>query len=312
MNRSRCRFAVTGGAGFIGSRLVAQLLLAGHECLVLDNLSVGLPAPEPRDHLTFVQRDICDVGAFAGDIANFAPDCVIHLAAIHHIPSCEKNAPEAFRVNIVGTQSVIEAVERAAVKRFILASSGAVYDWVDGPLSEDSSPLRSTDVYSLSKYTNEQQLALALDHGKFAAAIVARIFNTIGSNDPNGHVIPDIARQLKSGAKETVIALGNTTMRRDYVHVDDTAAGLFAMAVRPLEDGKHVFNIGTGVEHSVKDLVEEIASIQNTRCIIQFDPARVRKVDRLSLLANPSRAKAALGWQPKVPFAEAVRRAIQS
>jgi UDP-glucose 4-epimerase len=300
---------ITGGAGFIGTPLVQFLLEAGSRCCVVDNLSVGLPAPSSHPLLRFEQLDICERPRLEQIVNEFSPDVIVHLAAIHHIPTCDKNAPEAFRVNIVGTQVVLDAAEKARVGRIVAASSGAVYDWHEGPLKVDETPLRPCDTYSLSKFTNEQQIRLWVQKtGK--TAMVARIFNTIGAHDPNAHLIPDIIKQLSCGLASPRIQLGNIHTRRDYIYVDDTANCLRVMAMRDVEAGFYVYNVGTGSEADVKTLTSMIAAIRGMQCTIEVDPARVRKVDRAGQLADISATRDALGWSPKYSLEEALQRTV--
>jgi nucleoside-diphosphate-sugar epimerase len=217
------RFLVTGGADFIGYRVVDTLLTidASAEVAVLDNLSVGMPMPIRRARLATYEGDIRDRERVERVIVEFHPDTIIHLAAVHHIPTCERQRAYSLDVNLVGTETVLEAAEAKGVGRFVLASSGAIYDWRDGALDETDTPLRPSDNYSLAKRTNEFQLAFWSDRtGGFAR--IARIFNTIGHDDPNAHLVPDIIAQIPPGQKSVEISLGNLSPRRDYIHADDS------------------------------------------------------------------------------------------
>ena len=302
---------ITGGAGFIGSRLTVRLLSRGHACLVLDNLSVGLPPPAAHPHLRFQRLDICDRSALRQAVAEFAPAIVVHLAAIHHIPTCERNPSEALRVNVVGFEAVLDVLDPGVCRHVVLASSGAVYDWQPGPLREQGSRLQARDVYSLCKLTNEQQLRLWVQRTGRAGTI-ARIFNTIGPGDPNAHLIPDILRQLDGPDGHAVVRLGNLKPKRDYICVEDTAACLACMVGAAGTAGLQMFNVGTGTEHDVAALVHQIAAIRKLQCAIEVDPARVRKVDRPSQLADIGRTARALHWKPEYSFPEAVRLAVQA
>lgn len=301
---------ITGGAGFIGSRLTEQLLEAGTECLVIDNLSVGLPEPASRDALRFERLDIRDGVALEKAGRDFRPDVIVHLAAIHHIPTCEKDPQEAYRVNVLGFQAVLDAATASECGRIVLASSGAVYDWRDEALKENDTPLKPHDVYSLSKFIDEHQLRLWTERTG-GAGTVARIFNTIGKNDPNAHLIPDILRQMQTGRNKAEIRLGNIHTRRDYIYVEDTAAGLLSMTLSPVSAGVEIFNLGTGVESDVEKLVQVIAGIKGIECTIVIDPARVRKVDRQSQKADITQARIKLHWKPKRDFQEAIRLAVE-
>jgi UDP-glucose 4-epimerase len=231
------------------------------------------------------------------------------LAAIHHIPTCEQNASEALRVNIVGFQIVLDAAAKVGCQRMILASSGAIYDWQEGPLNEDRTPVKPRDIYSLSKATNEKQLEFWTAKTG-ATAIVARIFNTIGENDPNRHLIPDILRQVDSNGRHPLIRLGNLYTRRDYIYVEDTAACLASMVEADDLKGLEFFNVGTGREYDVRSIVEHIARIRGCSLELQADPTLARKMDRHSQLADITKAVSRLNWRPLYSLEEALKRTV--
>lgn len=300
------RLLITGSEGFIGSRLVAQLLAQGHTVIGIDNLSLGQAAPAGRRGYVFRKLDIRDEEGVASVFGEFRPEEVVHLAAIHHIPTCESNPPEAFAVNVVGTQVILDAARRFHCQRVVLASSGAVYDWSDGPLAPDRSPVHPRDIYSVSKVTNEHQVAVwQVKTG--GIVVVARLFNVIGPNDRNAHLIPDILRQLLMGGDARVVRLGNTTPRRDYVYVEDVAEALACMVAADLESGKHVFNVGSGREHTVSEVAQRLAAILTVPCVIETDPRLARPVDRPSQLANIEDTALRLGWAPRHEFDQALR-----
>jgi len=297
-SRQPARFLVTGGAGFIGHRTVSALLAAdpAAEVAVLDNLSVGMPMPGCRDRLALFEADIRDRGRVDQVFTEFRPDSVIHLAAVHHIPTCERERAYSLDVNVVGTETVLQAAEAQGITRVILASSGAVFDWCDGPLSEDDTPLKPRDNYSVAKLTNEHQLAFWVERtGGFART--ARIFNTIGHDDPNGHLVPDIISQIPRGQMTAVISLGNLNPRRDYIHADDTARALCAIARETGPQGIDVFNVASGLDASVADLVSLLGQIMGVSIEVREDAARKRRVDRPSQLAATGKIERRLGFK---------------
>lgn len=301
---------VTGAAGFIGSRTVAMLGRTGHRVIAVDDLSVGLPLPTATAWLNPIEADIRDRDAMRALFLAHRPAALLHLAAVHHIPTCERRPELAMDVNIMGTQSLLDAAEAAGTRAVVFASSGAVYDWADGPLREDTAALRPRDVYSITKLSNEYQLTVWA--GRTGAQVrIARLFNTIGSNDPNGHLIPDILAQIGSGQANATVRLGNTAPKRDYIYVEDVASALVAI-LGGVDDGEAVeaFNVCSGRELSVAELVELIGDIVGVHVQIETDPARIRKVDRLQQLGDPARMTDRFGWQAAWTTRDALERII--
>jgi len=302
------RVLVTGGAGMIGRRVLTQLHELGVEAAVLDNLSGGLPMPETA--ALAVCGDIRDSSALDKLIRNFRPVAILHLAAVHHIPTCEAQRAYCLDVNVTGTENVLCAAENNGIGRVAVASSGAVYAWENNELSEDHSPLWPCDNYALAKTCNESQLRFWTQRtGGIGRA--ARIFNTIAHDDPNAHLIPDIAAQLRNDTGTAILRLGNLTSKRDYLHADDTASGLIAL----LRDNRQTiaydsFNICSGIERSVEELVRGIAALLGREIRIESDPSRQRKIDRPSQLGNPEKARLQLGWTARMAFDEALSATI--
>jgi UDP-glucose 4-epimerase len=301
------RLLVTGGAGMLGRRATRQWRAAGGEVAVLDDLSSGLPMPE--EATLAVRGDLRDDDTLASLLNDFRPAAILHLAAVHHIPTCETRRADCLDVNVVGTERLLAAAERADIRRVVIASSGAVYAWQESPLSELDSPVAPCDNYALSKYCNEQQLKFWSGRGEHIGR-VARIFNAIGHDDPNGHLIPEVLAQLR-GSADGRVRLGNLSPRRDYLHADDIARGLIAM----VNDPRHhvpfdTLNLCSGVEHSVEQLVLQLGRILGQPVDVEVDPARQRRVDRPSQLGNPARTLEVLGWQPRLRFDEALRRVV--
>lgn len=296
--RSPARVLVTGGAGFIGHRTVTELLAtdASTEVAIIDNLSVGMPMPDARRRLSTYAIDIRDKAGVVRVIEEFRPDTIIHLAAIHHIPTCERERGYSLDVNVVGTERLLEVSESKGVARFVLASSGAVYDWAEGSLAELSTPLRPRDNYSLAKFANESQLAYWADRtGGFAR--IARIFNTIGHDDPNAHLVPDIISQISPGAKEAEVLLGNQSPRRDYIHADDTARAIAAIAREEAPSGIDVYNVASGNEASVGELVALLGRVMGVAIRVREDATRKRRVDRPSQLGSTERIEKRVGFK---------------
>lgn len=308
MNSNTQRVLVTGGAGMIGRRVTQLLTLHGCDVAVFDNLSSGFSMPDKAARA--IVGDIRNVDLLSQACRSFRPNAIIHLAAVHHIPTCEHQRAYSLDVNITGTENVLHAATQANVKKVILASSGAVYAWEDHPLEEDLTPLWACDNYATAKLSNESQLRFWTERTGNTGRI-ARIFNALASDDANAHLLPDIITQLNSNTSPCTIQLGNLAPRRDYIHADDIAAGLVAILGDPREHiGFDVFNICSGVEHSVGKVVETISEVLGFSISIELDLTRTRRVDRPSQLGSTKKAKDILRWQVRTPFTDAIRNSI--
>lgn len=285
---------VTGGAGFVGNCLVRTLL----ECcdsariVVLDNFFNGKREYLPQsDRLQIEECDIRNAAEVNRVVADARPEIVFHLAAIHYIPYCNAHPAETLEVNVVGTQNLLDACRKFAPQKMVIASTAAVYPIRDEANQEDST-LGPTDIYGLSKLTNEGQLLLYSQQVSTHCG-AARLFNVIGPRETNPHVLPEIVRQVLDG--ESIIELGNVKPKRDYVYVTDIAQALIAIAA-----GNHqafrVLNVGTGTEYSVEELVATLARLSGKKIEIRVAPDRVRKAERMHLLCDPTRAQQELSW----------------
>jgi UDP-glucose 4-epimerase len=304
------RAFVTGGAGFVGSALVRELLAGGWEVVAYDRLAPGkiefLPA---HPALRLVVGDILDQPTLADSIADAIPDVVFHLAAIHYIPYCKAHPAETLRVNVEGTQAVLDACRRVEVPKLLFCSTAAVYPPEAEALGEDLAP-GPLDVYGYSKLFGESLVDL-YHRQTGAACLIARLFNVYGPRETSPHLIPEIVDQLLAGARE--LQLGNLTSKRDYVHVEDVARALGGLARLPIAPQASPLrvNVGTGKERSAREIVELLGEIGGTTTAITQDPARVRPSDRPHLRADVSRLRELLGWAPDTDLRAGLRDLLQ-
>jgi len=298
------RVLIIGGAGFIGSHLVRLCLERKCQVWVYDDFSTGRKEFLPNDSaLHVVEGDILNTKCLSNTIGESNTDTLYHLAAIHHIPTCEKRPERALRVNIEGTQSVLSACAQDLVPRIIFTSTGALYDPAStGPLVE-TSPVEPQDVYALSKLAGEQLVQYHVSR-RGGQGIVARLFNTVGRRETNPHVVPAIMAQLAAGSR--LIKLGNLHTRRDYVHVEDVADALFILGSMSVEQSLDIFNIGSGQEYSVAELVDLCSRVIGEPIKITTAAERRRKVDRPSQLADLAKIQQATGWKPKRKLEQAL------
>ncbi|HPA20675.1 MAG TPA: NAD-dependent epimerase/dehydratase family protein [Verrucomicrobiae bacterium] len=295
---------VIGGAGFVGSHLVERLAERGATVHVLDDLATGRREyVSACSGVTFGRCDIVDRTDLAEAVVRWRPVAVVHLAAIHHIPTCENEPHLALRTNIEGTQNVADACRAAGVRRLVFASSGAVYDILEGPLAETMS-VRPRDIYGICKAAGEQLMTYAHRAGLPEVAVV-RLFNTVGTRETNRHLIPDVVAQLVAGKRR--IAMGNTSPRRDFVHVEDVADAFATLAEAPLPSSFGVYNVGSGTEYSAADVVRLLGETIGEAVEIDERPELKRRVDRHCQLADIAKIQALVPGYPRRSLAQALR-----
>ncbi len=183
----------------------------------------------------------------------------------------------------------------------------AVYPINDNANSEDD-PYESIDIYGLSKIVNEMQLKMFSSKVTTQCAAV-RLSNVYGPNETNPHVIPEILSQIKQGSD--TIALGNVKPKRDYIYVQDVAEALIALAQRNRHSYR-VYNVGYGQEYSVNKVLAYLSDITGRRLTASVAAERVRKTDRMHLLADVQRIRTEIGWSPRVSLLQGLHELWES
>ncbi|MDO8496762.1 MAG: NAD-dependent epimerase/dehydratase family protein [bacterium] len=293
------RLLVTGGAGFIGSNLVDELIKLGHKVLIIDNLSTGKKKfinPKAK----FYKKDIRDYKSIKPLFKGV--DCVFHLAAQPRIQPSIINPAESFANNVLGTFNVLLAARDCKVKKFVYSASSSAYgDQKSMPLKEEMTP-NPKNPYALFKYNGEEMCKLF--YGLYGLPTVClRYFNVYGErqSDKGAYctVIGIFLRQKKADQSLTIV--GNGNQRRDFTYVGDIArANILAMKSKKAVG--HLINIGSGQNHSVNEVAKMI------------DPKHVfippRPGEAKVTLADISKAKNILGWRPRVMLNNWLKRVI--
>jgi UDP-glucose 4-epimerase len=305
---SQTRILITGGAGFIGTAMRSEFARHGYDVYVLDNFSVGkrehLRLPESR----IAEGDIRDRAFLDATFAAIQPQHLLHLAAIHFIPYCNERPFEASDINIRGTMQVLDAARSVeGLKSVIFASTAAVYPIYDGALSEAHAP-GPVDIYGLSKLTGER-LCHEFHLSSGIPALVCRFFNAFGPYETNPHLIPAIHQQLvEKGPK---IKLGNLDTLRDFIHVSDMARAV-RMLFEKFDAGFDIFNLGSGIEYSGKEVVEAFERSIGQPVEIEQDPLRMRPSDRKHLRADITKLTRYIDWKPEVSFQAGIDELYQT
>lgn len=295
---------VTGGAGFIGSRVVRRLLAQEWEVVVLDDLSMGRDENLPPE-AELVVGDVLDAGLVQRLVQRV--DVVFHLAAVVSVrASVEKFVPDA-RVNLMGTLTLLEAAARARVGRFIFASSMAVYADSPAPIPiRESYDTRPISPYGIAKLAAEQYIHTLAPQFGFES-VVLRYFNTYGSGQrftPYVGVITIFCRRLLAG--KAPVIFGDGEQRRDFVHVDDVADATLAALQAP---GGATFNVGTGRATSVNEIAALLISRINPAISPEYAPAVPGELR--NSIADISAAREGLGYEPQRSLAMHIDEVIE-
>ncbi|MBI4179196.1 SDR family oxidoreductase [bacterium] len=295
---------VVGGMGFIGSHLTERLLAEGVDVTVLDNLSTGrrsnLEHLEPHPRLKFFEVDVASSEPLEPLFEG--ADWVFHLAGLADlIPSIEKPF-DYFTHNVTGTVRVLEAARNQGVSRLVYAASSSSYGLPDIFPTPETAPLRPEHPYAFSKYLGEQAV---LHWGRVyhLGVVSLRLFNVFGprarTTGAYGAVFGVFLAQKLRNHPLTIVGDGNQT--RDFIYVTDVAEA-FVSAARSGVQGE-VFNVGSGGTCSIRYLAQLIGGPR------VFVPKRPGEPD--CTFADISKIQNTLGWKPRVPFEEGVRRLLE-
>jgi len=314
---------VTGGTGYIGSHTSLELLITGHEVIILDNFSNSSPEVVDRiiqickddglsePPLTVVDGDICDQQELKEVFSENSIDAVIHFAGLKAIGESVEKPLDYYKNNVQGSITLFQAMRESGVCHLIFSSSATVYGDPDNlPLSEKSPSKEPTNPYGRSKLMIEGILKdLALSDKKWHIALL-RYFNPVGAHpsgligeDPNdipNNLVPYIS-QVAIGKLEKLKVFGNDyptpdgTGIRDYLHVVDLAKGhLKALDAIQTNEGANVWNLGTGQGHSVLEVITAFEKASEKTIPYEISPRR--DGDIASCWTDPSKAKEELDW----------------
>lgn len=292
---------VTGGEGFIGSHLCESLLSAGHQvtALVLYNSfnSYGWITAEgiaSRDGLHIVPGDVRDADSIQSVMVG--QDVVVHLAALIAIPYSYQAPRSYVETNIVGTLNVMEAARRAGVERVIHTSTSEVYGTAQYVPIDEKHPLVGQSPYSASKI-GADQVAFSYWSSFGVPVLTVRPFNTYGPRQSQRAFIPSVIVQILSGARE--LSLGALSPTRDLTFVQDSAAGFRALVEGHGGEGE-VFNMGSGFEISMAEVVDMLSEVSGRVLTVREDLQRVRPVNsEVERLWSDSRKIAeSFQWKP--------------
>ncbi|RUO18664.1 UDP-glucose 4-epimerase GalE [Aliidiomarina haloalkalitolerans] len=319
---------VTGGAGYIGSHTVVELVNAGFDVLVLDNLcnsskeSLNRVEKITGQRIAFIQGDILDKNLLDQTFAQYDISGVIHFAGLKSVGESVVEPSKYYENNVVGTHTLVKAMTTANVKRLVFSSSATVYgDPIEVPINESAPTGGTTNPYGTSKYMIERMLHDICAADKSWRVSLLRYFNPVGAHnsgligeDPNGipnNLLPYIS-QVAIGKLPSLKVFGcdyptsDGTGVRDYIHVVDLAKG-HLKALEFLTDAKGCFahNLGTGKGYSVLEMVNAFAKVSGRA--IPYDIVERRPGDIAVCYADTELAQSELNWVAELGLEDMMR-----
>jgi UDP-glucose 4-epimerase len=308
------KWLVTGGAGYIGSHVVFELLSRGEEVVIVDSLNTGLASRIPAD-VKLHRDDLRDFEAVRKILRSEKFHGVFHLAALKSVPESFKHESLYYDVNSKGTESLLELCAEYEIKKVIYSSTAAVYSSSGLSLkSEDETPAPENP-YGKSKLRGENALSKYLANGVFEGTSL-RFFNVIGSRGGDfretkgDNLVPRVINQIRNNERPTIYGSDyktrDGTCIRDFVDVRDIArAHILSAFTRGLPE---CLNIGTGKGNTVLEVVTETSNSLGTLCVPNFMERRNGDIE--SIVADISRAKKFLSFSPHFSISESISSSI--
>src|ERR1700720_4042789 len=300
------RYLVTGGAGFIGSNTVDELVRRGHSVVVLDDLSGGKEEnlAEVRNKITFIKGTITDIEIIRRAI--YAADYVIHLAARTSVPFSMKDPIETNRINIDGTLNVLVAARDAKVKRVVFAASSSAYGETPTLPKVETMQPAPISPYGVTKYVGE---LYAQTFGRCYGLenVSLRYFNIFGPRqEPTSPYSGVLAKFCAAFLEDTQpVIFGDGEQTRDFTYVDNAVQANLLACEAPNVSGK-VFNVGVGGRFSLNQTIGLLNKVSGKNLEGKYEPSR--DGDIRDSQADISRAREFLGYEPAVAFEEGLRR----
>jgi len=302
---------ITGASGFIGSHTVESALDRGYSVRVfLRYNSTGYVG-----NLRFLGKKLKEIEIFWGDIRDYTSvlravkgvDYVIHLAAQISVPYSFQNPIDFAMNNVVGTTNILKASVECGISKFVYTSTSEIFGGSNEPLNEDSLRIPKSP-YSASK-VGADAMVKSFFYTYDLNTLILRPFNTFGPRQSIRALIPWIIYQ---GLRSEKVKLGNLEPKRDFTYVKDTVEGILLSLEKETEGGDEI-NLGTGRSFSVMEVVEVVSKVLGKDLKVEVEEKfkRPKKAEVFNLIADNSKAKRVLGWEPKWSFEEGVRETVE-
>ncbi|CAF3081542.1 unnamed protein product [Rotaria sp. Silwood2] len=328
------RVVITGGAGFIGSQLGAELHNQGHEVILLDNMSFGHLDNLIIDGKTFGELVVKDIRDPDLKTVFASAHTIFHLAGVSALPVCQSDPLSAYDVNVSGTANVLEAARLSKVTRIIFSSTSAVYENSvnDSGKHKETDSIQPDLIYSMTKAASEE-VCKAYAKNYNMDIIICRFFNVYGPHQDFRRKSPPftsyVARELALGRKPTLF--NQTNAERDYIYSDDLIS-LMLMMWRSKETFRaDIFNVATGTGWSVPELYSKLCDISGQKIQpdfndptlfwhkyatlrdgpYSFDPKRITKEVHKHCIGDPQKTRETFNWEPMFTIDQGLRKVYE-
>jgi len=301
------RVLVTGGAGFIGSQLVRDLVDKKYDVVVMDNLVAG--KKENLNGLPSILevKDIRNPKHCSWILKKYKIDYILHLAAEPFIPKGYQDPELMFNTNTLGTLRLLLAANKHPIKKFIYYSTSEVYGTALTTPMDEHHPLHPHSIYAVSKLAGEK-CSIVLEKEKDVPVTVIRQFNTFGPREAQPYIIPEVMSQF---SRTSHLKLGNLQAKRDFTYVKDATAATIALMETKYDTRGEIFNIGSGQAISVLDIVKVIGPLMGKPYFaVSIDPKRLRPYDVNHLECDYTKLNKMIGWKPSYSFEDGMKETI--
>lgn len=300
---------IAGGAGFVGSALVREVLKEGAKIIVYDNFLHGVKEnlDEIEDQITIVSGDILDEWKLTETFKKYRIEYVFDLVGDTYVPTSYEVPKRFFNINVLGTLNLLMASKFFNVKRILYVSSTEVYGEALTEKIDEKHPLNPKNTYAVSKLAADR-LCYTYHKEHNIPVVIARIFNCFGPRESEPYVIPEIITQLSKGI---AVRLGNIKARRDFTYVTDTCKALIAVLKSDIPNGD-IMNIGSGKDYSIEELAYLIGKLMGHKKIkILIEKERLRRFDVNRFCCDNRKLKKYTNWKPQVSLEEGMKKTIK-
>ncbi len=293
---------IFGVSGFVGPYLAREFMEHGYDVVGTDIKETGA--------IPFMSANILDAGSVERVIRETVPDMVVNLAAISSVGQSWSIPQTTVSVNVIGALNILEAARHLEKKpKILFVGSSEEYEASNKPINEKN-PLNANNPYGISKMAQERFAEVYRERFNMKIYCV-RPFNHTGPGQSDSFVLPSFCKQVaeieKSG-KPGVIKVGNLSARRDFSHVKDIVRA-YRMILES-DDCETVYNVGSGMAHSLRDILEYILKFSRQEIKVEIDPARFRPVDTPMICCDNALICKKLGWRPEFSVFDALREMV--